>query len=83
MKVPFAIVSFLLVQGAGLVWYGANLDRTVKDLQEGFEEKAVHVEQHRKFLKDTLLPAFERDNWLGEDFKNLEGASVPEWMKDD
>ena len=32
-KVPFAIVSFLLVQGAGAVWWSSQIDGRVKTLE--------------------------------------------------
>ena len=33
LKVPFAIVSFLLVQGAGAVWWASQVDGRVKNLE--------------------------------------------------
>jgi hypothetical protein len=33
LKVPFAIVSFLLVQGAGAVWWASQVDGRVKSLE--------------------------------------------------
>ena len=32
-KVPFAIVSFLLVQGAGAVWWSSQIDGRVRTLE--------------------------------------------------
>ena len=31
LKIPFAIVSFLLVQGAGVVWWSSQIDGRVKN----------------------------------------------------
>ena len=33
LKIPFAIVSFLLVQGAGAVWWSSQIDGRVKTLE--------------------------------------------------
>ena len=33
LKIPFAIVSFLLVQGAGVVWWSSQIDGRVKTLE--------------------------------------------------
>ena len=47
----------------------------------GFAKTGTHVEQHRDYFKNILHPAMVRDNWLGPNYGNLEGAKVPEWIK--
>ena len=47
----------------------------------GMAKTSKYVEEHRKYFKDILHPAMVRSNWLGEDYGNLEGAKVPEWIK--
>ena len=46
----------------------------------GMAKTAKQVQQHRDYFKDILHPAMVRDNWLGEDYDDLEGAEVPDWI---
>ena len=47
----------------------------------GFAKTSTQVEEHRDYFTNVLHPAMVRDNWLGEDYKDLEGAEVPDWIK--
>ena len=47
----------------------------------GFAKTSTQVEEHRDYFRDVLHPAMVRDNWLGEDYKDLEGAEVPDWIQ--
>ena len=46
----------------------------------GMAKTAKQVQQHRDYFKDILHPAMVRDIWLGEDYDDLEGAEVPDWI---
>ena len=46
----------------------------------GFAKTSTQVEEHRDYFRDVLHPAMVRDNWLGEDYDDLEGAEVPDWI---
>ena len=62
-KIPFAAISFLLVQLGGAVWFASSLESRVSNL----ETKSLKIaEQNRKFLVNEVIPAFKRDNWLGQ-----------------
>ena len=66
-KIPFAVLSFLLVQLGGAVWFASSLESRVSNL----ETKSLKIaEQNRKFLVNEVIPAFKRDNWLGQGWKN-------------
>ena len=66
-KIPFAVLSFLLVQLGGAVWFASQLESRVTAL----ETKSLKIaEQNRKFLVNEVIPAFKRDNWLGQGWKN-------------
>ena len=66
-KIPFAAISFLLVQLGGAVWFASSLESRVSNL----ETKSLKIaEQNRKFLVNEVIPAFKRDNWLGQSWKN-------------
>ena len=49
----------------------------------GMPKTAKQVEEHRKYFKDIPHPAMVRDNWLGKDYKDLEGVKVPRWIEVD
>ena len=67
LKIPFAVLSFLLVQAGGVVWFASQLESRVSTL----ETKSLKIaEQNRKFLVNEVIPAFKRDNWLGQGWKN-------------
>ncbi len=67
LKIPFAVLSFLLVQAGGAVWFASQLESRVTAL----ETKSLKIaEQNRKFLVNEVIPAFKRDNWLGQEWKN-------------
>ena len=66
-KIPFAVLSFLLVQLGGAVWFASQLESRVTAL----ETKSLKIaEQNRKFLVNEVIPAFKRDNWLGQQWEN-------------
>ena len=47
----------------------------------GMAKTAKQAQEHRDYFVNILHPAFVRDNWLGPDYRNLEGQSAPEWIK--
>ena len=47
----------------------------------GFSKTSTQVEEHRDYFTNVLHPAMVRDNWLGEDYEDLEGAEVPDWIE--
>ena len=66
-KIPFAVLSFLLVQLGGAVWFASQLESRVTAL----ETKSLKIaEENRKFLVNEVVRAFRRDNWLGQQWKN-------------
>ena len=66
-KIPFAAISFLLVQLGGAVWFASSLESRVSNL----ETKSLKIaEQNRKFLVNEVIPAFKRDNWLGQGWEH-------------
>ena len=67
LKIPFAVLSFLLVQAGGAVWFASQLESRVTAL----ETKSLKIaEQNRSFLVNEVIPAFKRDNWLGQGWEN-------------
>ena len=39
MKISFAVVAFVLVQGIGVIWYISKLDSRVDQMYKSFEEE--------------------------------------------
>ena len=53
IKIPFAIVSFLLVQGAGAVWWASQVDGRVKNL----ETQSLNIaKENRRYIEQVIQP---------------------------
>ncbi len=66
-KIPFAVISFLIVQAGGAVWFASQLESRVSTLEES---SLAIAKENRKFLVNEVIPAFKRDNWLGQGWEN-------------
>ena len=65
------------IWGAGAVVAAAIAGFGIMEITDfGFQTTTKQVKEHRKFLKETVIPAFELTNWLGKDF-----TGKPEWSK--
>ena len=67
LKIPFAVISFLAVQLGGAIWFASQLESRVSTLEES---SLAIAKENRKFLVNEVIPAFKRDNWLGQGWKN-------------
>ena len=67
LKIPFAVISFLAVQLGGAVWFASQLESRVSTLEES---SLAIAKENRKFLVNEVIPAFKRDNWLGQNWEN-------------
>jgi len=55
LKVPCAIVSFLLVQGAGAVWWASQVDGRVKSL----ETLSLNLaKENRRYIEQVIQPSY-------------------------
>ena len=54
LKISFAVVAFVLVQGIGVIWYVSKLDSRVDQMYKSFEEenKKVVIENQVKMKLD-------------------------------
>ena len=68
LKVPFAIVSFLLVQGAGAVWWASQVDGRVKNL----ETQSLNIaKENRRYINEVVMPSYDiSDAWKNPYFDN-------------
>ena len=55
LKIPFAIVSFLLVQGAGAVWWSSQIDGRVKTLEA---ESLNIARENRRYIEQVIQPSY-------------------------
>jgi len=61
LKIPFALVSFLLVQGAGVVWWSSQIDGRVKTLEA---ESLSIARENRRYIQEVIMPSYEiSDSW--------------------
>ena len=67
LKIPAAVLTFLAAQLGGAVWFASQLESRVTTLETNSLKIA---EQNRKFLVNEVIPAFKRDNWLGQQWEN-------------
>ena len=62
-KIPFAIVSFLLVQGAGAVWWSSQIDGRVRTL----EQQSLNIaKENRRYIEQVVQPSYG----IGKNWKN-------------
>ena len=55
LQVPFAMVSFLLVQGAGAVWWASQVDGRVKSL----ETLSLNLaKENRRYIEQVIQPSY-------------------------
>ena len=55
LKIPFAIVSFLLVQGAGAVWWASQVDGRVKNLET---QSLSIAREKRRYIEQVIQPSY-------------------------
>ena len=59
LKIPFAIVSFLLVQGAGAVWWASQVDGRVENL----ETQSLNIaKENRRYIEQVIQPSYGISN---------------------
>jgi hypothetical protein len=62
-KVPFAIVSFLLVQAASAVWWSSQIDGRVRTL----EQQSLNIaKENRRYIEQVVQPSYG----IGKNWKN-------------
>ncbi len=67
LKIPAAVLTFLAAQLGGAVWFASQLESRVSTLEES---SLAIAKENRKFLVNEVIPAFKRDNWLGQNWEN-------------
>jgi uncharacterized protein YoxC len=65
LKISFAVVAFVLVQGIGVIWYVSKLDSRVDQMYKSFEE-----ENKKDVIENQVKMKLDLNN-LMEDVKRI------------
>ena len=73
LKISFAVVAFVLVQGIGVIWYVSKLDSRVDQMYKSFEEEnKKSVIENQVKMKLDLQNLIKDVNQLGKDMKRMQ-----------
>ena len=61
LKISFAVVAFVLVQGIGVIWYISKLDSKVDQMYKGFEE-----ENRKDVIENQVKMKLDLQNIISE-----------------
>ena len=65
LKISFAVVAFVLVQGIGVIWYVSKLDSRVDQMYKSFEE-----ENKKEVIENQVKMKLDLENLIA-DMKEL------------
>ena len=72
LKISFAVVAFVLVQGIGVIWYISNLDSRVDQMYKSFEEEnRKDVIENQVKMKLDLQNLIADVDELSKDMKRM------------
>ena len=72
LKISFAVVAFMLVQGIGVIWYVSKLDSRVDQMYKSFEEEnKKDVIENQVKMKLDLENLIADVGELKKDMKNM------------
>ena len=66
LKISFAVVAFVLVQGIGVIWYVSKLDSRVDQMYKSFEE-----ENKKEVIENQVKMKLDLENLIA-DVKTLQ-----------
>ena len=73
VKLSFAVVAFVLVQGIGVIWYVSKLDSRVDQMYKSFEEEnKKEVIENQVKMKLDLENLIADVNQLTKDMKKMQ-----------
>ena len=73
LKISFAVVAFVLVQGIGVIWYVSKLDSRVAQMYKSFEEEnKKEVIENQVKMKLDLENLIADVNQLTKDMKKMQ-----------
>jgi hypothetical protein len=65
LKISFAVVAFVLIQGVAVIWYVSKLDSRVDQMYKSFEE-----ENKKEVIENQVKMKLDLENLIG-DMKEL------------
>jgi len=72
LKISFAVVAFVLVQGIGVIWYVSKLDSRVDQMYKSFEEQnKKEVIENQVKMKIDLENLISDVKQLNKDMKKM------------
>ena len=73
LKISFAVVAFVLVQGIGVIWYVSKLDSRVDQMYKSFEEEnKKEVIENQVKMKLDLANLIKDVSQLRKDMKRMQ-----------
>ena len=61
LKISFAVVAFVMIQGVAVIWYISKLDSKVDQLYKGFEE-----ENRKDVIENQVKMKLDLENIIAE-----------------
>ena len=61
LKISFAVVAFVLVQGIGVIWYVSKLDSRVDQMYKSFEE-----ENKKEVIENQVKMKLDLENLIAD-----------------
>jgi TolA-binding protein len=73
LKISFAVVAFVLIQGVAVIWYVSKLDSRVDQMYKSFEEEnKKEVIENQVKMKLDLENLIKDVNQLSKDVKRMQ-----------
>ena len=72
-KIPFAVVSFLIVQAGSAIWFASQLESRVSSIEMwDYSEQLEMIKENRRYIQEVVIPSYEiSDNWDNPHYNNL------------
>ena len=73
LKISFAVVAFVLIQGVAVIWYVSKLDSRVDQMYKSFEEEnKKEVIENQVKMKLDLENLIKEVNQLSKDMRKMQ-----------
>tara|TARA_B100000287_G_scaffold338275_1_gene324265 strand:+ start:7642 stop:7890 length:249 start_codon:yes stop_codon:yes gene_type:complete len=71
-KIPFAVVSFLIVQAGSAIWFASQLESRVSSIEMwDYSEQLEMIKENRRYIQEVVIPSYEiSDNWDNPHYNN-------------
>ena len=71
-NLPIPLLPFLAGQVGGAVWFAAQLDSRVYNLEtEDYTSQLQMIKENRRYIQEVVIPSYEiSDNWNNPHYNN-------------